>query len=307
MLEIQGLTKRYGATTAVDGLSVDVRPGSVTAFLGPNGAGKTTTLRLAVGLAEPTSGRVLISGRSYRQLARPLFEVGALLDSGDLDRGRSGRDHLAWIARSHRIGRDRVCSLLEQVGLAGVAGRAVGSYSLGMRQRLGIATALLGDPATLLLDEPVNGLDPDGVRWLRALLRSLAAEGRTVLLSSHLISEVAITPDRLIVIGRGRLVADTTVAELAGRFGRGVVVRSPRWAELATALETAGGSIDRDPGGDRLDVAGLDAATVGRVAAEAGIPLLELTVGGGSLEDAYVRLTADAADHPAARGEAHRG
>ena len=299
MLEIRGLTKRYGATLAVDGLSVDVRPGFVTGFLGPNGAGKTTTLRLALGLAEPTAGTVLIGGRSYRRIARPLCEVGALLDAGAVDGGRSAADHLGWLARSHRIGRGRVRSLLEQVGLGGVARHRVATYSLGMKQRLGIAAALLGDPALLLLDEPVNGLDPDGVRWLRELLRSLALEGRTVLLSSHLMSEMAITADRLIVIGRGRLIADTTVAELADRYSKGVVVRSPRAGELISALERAGGIVTSEHAANLLQVTGIDAASVGVIAASLGIPLLELTARSASLEDAYLALTAGATEYAA--------
>ena len=296
---MRGLTKRYGATLAVDDLSVTVRPGFVTGFLGPNGAGKTTTLRLALGLAEPTAGTVMIGGRPYRRLARPLCEVGALLDAGAVDGGRSAADHLGWLARSHRIGRGRVRSLLEQVGLGGVARHRVATYSLGMKQRLGIAAALLGDPALLLLDEPVNGLDPDGVRWLRELLRSLALEGRTVLLSSHLMSEMAITADRLIVIGRGRLIADTTVAELADRYSKGVIVRSPRAVELASALEQAGGIVTSGHDADLLQVTGIDAASVGVIAARLGIPLLELSARSASLEDAYLALTAEATEYAA--------
>ena len=299
MLEMRGLTKRYGATLALDSLSVDVRPGLVTGFLGPNGAGKTTTLRLALGLAEPTAGTVLIGGRPYRRIARPLCEVGALLDAGAVDGGRSATDHLGWLARSHRIGQARVRSLLEQVGLGGVARHRVATYSLGMKQRLGIAAALLGDPALLLLDEPVNGLDPDGVRWLRDLLRSLAVEGRTVLLSSHLMSEMAITADRLIVIGRGRLIADTTVAELADRYGKGVIVRSPRAGELSSALERGGGMVTSEHDRDLLQVTGIDAAAIGVIAARLGIPLIELTSGGASLEDAYLALTAEATEYAA--------
>ncbi len=299
MLEVRGLTKRYGATLAVDSLSVDVRPGLVTGFLGPNGAGKTTTLRLALGLAEPTAGTVLIGGRPYRRIARPLSEVGALLDADAVDGGRSAADHLGWLARSHRIERGRVRSLLEQVGLGGVARHRVATYSLGMKQRLGIAAALLGDPALLLLDEPVNGLDPDGVRWLRELLRSLAREGRTVLLSSHLMSEMAITADRLIVIGRGRLIVDTTVAELADRYSTGVIVRSPRAGELSAAVERTGGVVTRGQDSDLLQVTGIDAAAVGVIAASLGIPLLELTARSASLEDAYLALTAEATEYAA--------
>jgi ABC-2 type transport system ATP-binding protein len=217
MIEAHGLVKRYGRTLAVDGLSFAVRPGVVTGFLGPNGSGKSTTMRLILGLDAPDAGGVRIGGRRYRELARPLREVGALLEAHAFHPGRSARAHLAALAASNGIGRRRVDEVLDTVGLAGVAGRRAGRYSLGMGQRLGLAAALLGDPGVLLLDEPVNGLDPEGIRWMRTLLRSLAAEGRAVFVSSHLISEMALTADHLIVIGRGRLLADAPVAELAGR------------------------------------------------------------------------------------------
>jgi ABC-2 type transport system ATP-binding protein len=219
MIDVNALTKRYGRTVAVDRLSFQVRPGCVTGFLGPNGAGKTTTMRVLLGLAAPTSGEALVGGRRYAGLRRPLHEVGALLDAGAVHGGRSAFDHLLCLARTNGIGPRRVAALLEQVGLAGVARKKVGGFSLGMRQRLGIAAALLGDPPVLLLDEPVNGLDPEGVRWIRELLRSFAAEGRTVLVSSHLMSEVERTADRLVIVGRGRLLADRTVSELAGGGG----------------------------------------------------------------------------------------
>ena len=214
MIEIRNLGKRYGATTAVDGLSFEIRPGSVTGFLGPNGSGKSTTLRMIMGLDQPTTGEALIGGRPYRALRWPLREVGALLEARSFHRGRTAYQHLAALAAAGAIPRARVDSVLCSVGLDGVARRRAGAYSLGMAQRLGIAAALLGDPAVLLFDEPVNGLDPEGVRWIRTLMRSLADEGRTVFFSSHLISETALTADRLVVIGRGRLLADTTVAEL---------------------------------------------------------------------------------------------
>jgi ABC-2 type transport system ATP-binding protein len=220
MIEARGLTKRYGATLAVDGLSFDVRPGVVTGFLGPNGSGKSTTMRLIVGLDYPDAGEVTVGGRSYRRLGWPLAEVGALLEARTLHPGRSARAHLLALAAAGGIPRSRVGEVLSMVGLQAVAGRRAGTFSLGMAQRLGIAAALLGDPSVLLFDEPVNGLDPEGVRWVRNLMKSLAAEGRTVFVSSHLISEIALTADRLIVIGRGRLLSDTTVAELAAR-GRG--------------------------------------------------------------------------------------
>jgi ABC-2 type transport system ATP-binding protein len=217
MIEVRGLTKRYGATLAVDGLSFDVQPGVVTGFLGPNGSGKSTTMRMIMGQDVPDAGRATIGGRPYASLRWPLREVGAVLDAKAFHPGRSARAHLTALAASNAIPRRRVGEVLAQVGLAGVAARRAGTFSLGMAQRLGIAAALLGDPGVLLLDEPVNGLDPDGVRWIRNLLKSLAASGRTVLISSHLISEMALTADRLIVIGRGRLLADTTVTELTAR------------------------------------------------------------------------------------------
>jgi ABC-2 type transport system ATP-binding protein len=217
MIEIRDLTKKYGAVAAVDALSFDVRPGSVTGFLGPNGSGKSTTMRLILGLDRPDSGRALISGRRYRDLRWPLREVGSLLEAKAFHPGRSARSHLAALAASNSIPRSRVSQVLSMVGLDSAAGRRAGTFSLGMAQRLGVAAALLGDPGVLLLDEPVNGLDPEGVRWIRDLLRSLAAEGRVVLVSSHLISEMALTAERVVVIGRGRLLADTTVAALSAR------------------------------------------------------------------------------------------
>ncbi len=298
MIEIRNLTKRYGETLAVDDLSFTVRPGQVTGFLGPNGAGKTTTMRVALGLAAPTAGDALIAGRRYRDLGRPLGEVGALLDANAVDASRSAVDHLRWLARSHHIAGTRVRSLLDEVGLDSVARRPIRTFSLGMRQRLGIAAALLGDPGILLFDEPVNGLDPAGVRWIRELFRSLAKDGRTVFVSSHLMSEMAITADRLIVVGRGRLIADTTVAELATRFAGGVEVRTAQATELAAALERAGAGVATD-GTDRLTVTGIDSAGVGRIALEAGIPLIELVQGQASLEEAYLDLTGEATDYRA--------
>ena len=298
MIEVIGLTKRYGSTLAVDNLSFTVRPGSVTGFLGPNGAGKTTTMRIALGLVAPTDGEILVAGRSYRGIRQPLREVGALLDANAVEAGRTALDHVRWLARSHRIGEDRIRTLIEQVGLADVARRRIATFSLGMRQRLGIAVALLGDPGVLLFDEPINGLDPDGVRWIRELFRSLAAEGRTVFVSSHLMSEMAITADRLVIIGRGRLIADTTVEELRSRHATSVAARSPRAAELAAALQRAGAQVAIEPTG-LLVVRGLDAARVGTIAFDRGIALHELTPRHASLEDAYLELTRDHADHPA--------
>ncbi|QKG27380.1 ABC transporter ATP-binding protein [Actinomadura verrucosospora] len=291
MIEVRELTKRYGRTVAVDGLSFQVRPGTVTGFLGPNGAGKSTTMRVLLGLDAPSSGEALVNGGRYTALRRPLHEVGALLDAGAVHGGRRAFDHLGWLARSNGIGTKRAAQVLEQVGLAGVARKRVGGFSLGMRQRLGIAAALLGDPGVLMFDEPVNGLDPDGVRWIRGLMRALAADGRTVLVSSHLMSEMELTADRLVVIGHGRLIADTSVRELTDRFARGVLVRSPRPEELAGVLAAAGGTVEAAPGG-ALSVAGLDVAEIGDRAAAHGIPLYEVTPRSASLEEAYMELTA---------------
>jgi ABC-2 type transport system ATP-binding protein len=291
MIDVCELTKRYGGTTAVDRLSFAVRPGTVTGFLGPNGAGKTTTMRVLLGLDRATSGDALVNRTRYGSLRRPMMEVGALLDAGAVHGGRRAFDHLGWLARSNGIGTRRVAEVLERVGLAGAARRRVGGFSLGMRQRLGIAAALLGDPGVLVFDEPVNGLDPDGVRWIRELMRSLAAEGRTVLVSSHLMSEMELTADRLVIIGRGRLIADTSVRELADRFRRGVLVRSPRAADLTAVLAAAGAGVDAVPGG-ALTVTGLDVAAIGDAAAAHGIPLHEVTPHSASLEEAYMELTA---------------
>ncbi|WP_433136720.1 ABC transporter ATP-binding protein [Actinomadura nitritigenes] len=300
MIEVRELTKRYGGTVAVDRLSFQVRPGAVTGFLGPNGAGKSTTMRVLLGLDAPSSGAALVNGGPYTALRRPLHEVGALLDAGAVHGGRRAFDHLGWLARSNGIGTRRVAEVLEQVGLAGVARKRVGGFSLGMRQRLGIAAALLGDPGVLMFDEPVNGLDPDGVRWIRELMRALAAEGRTVLVSSHLMSEMELTADRLVVIGRGRLIADTSVRELADRFARGVLVRSPRPEELVGVLAAAGGTVEAAPGG-ALSVAGLDVTEIGDRAAAHGIPLYEVTPRSASLEEAYMELTAGSAEFGAVR------
>jgi len=305
MIEVRALTKRFGRTVAVDGLSFQVRPGCVTGFLGPNGAGKSTTIRLVLGLDAPTSGVALVGGRRYAELPHPLRVVGALLDAGAVHGGRSAFDHLLWLAHTHGIGRARVAAVLEQVGLAGVARKRVGGFSLGMKQRLGIGAALLGDPGVLLFDEPVNGLDPEGVRWIRELLRWLAAEGRTVLVSSHLMSEMELTADRLVIIGRGRLIEDTTVRELAERFQEGVLVRSPRAAELASALAAAGAAVaGRSDGG--LSVRGLEVARIGDLAAERGIPLHEVAAQRSSLEDAYLKLTAGSVEYRSGGGEQTR-
>ncbi|WP_433728155.1 ABC transporter ATP-binding protein [Actinoplanes sp. CA-051413] len=291
MIEVRELTKRYGGTVAVDGLSFTVRAGTVTGFLGPNGAGKSTTMRMLLGLDTPTAGTATIDGRPYAGLRHPMRRVGALLDANALQGNRSALNHLRWLARSNRIEPARVTRVLEEVGLAGVARKAVGGFSLGMRQRLGIAAALLGEPDVLVLDEPVNGLDPDGVRWIRDMLRSFAAEGGTVLLSSHLMSEMQLTADQLLIIGRGRLIADTSVRELAEQFTEGVLVRSARPEELAGVLRAAGGEIATAADG-ALTVRGLDQQRIGDLAAGNGIPIYEAAVRSASLEDAYLSLTA---------------
>ncbi|MEU5647378.1 ABC transporter ATP-binding protein [Streptomyces milbemycinicus] len=297
MIEVNGLTKRYGDVLAVNDLTFTVRPGHVTGFLGPNGAGKSTTLRMVLGLNRPTAGTSTVDGRPFAHRQAGLHHVGALLDAGDVHPGHSAAAHLSALARGNGLPRRRVREVLEEVGLAGVARRRVGGFSLGMRQRLGIATALLGDPPVLLFDEPVNGLDPEGVRWVRGLFRGLAAEGRTVLVSSHLMSEMENTADRLVVIGRGELIADETVAEFAARGTRAdVAVRTPDPASLAAVLTRAGASVRAD-GGDSLMVTGLTAARIGELAFEHRILLRELAPRTASLEEAFMELTADRADY----------
>jgi ABC-2 type transport system ATP-binding protein len=309
MIEIHEVTKRYGSTVAVDRLSFEVREGEVTGFLGPNGAGKSTTMRMMVGLDLPTSGQVTIDGRRYADLRFPLRHVGALLEARAIHPGRSARNHLRWLADSNRIDRRRVDEVLELVGLASVADRRSGGFSLGMGQRLGIATALLGDPATLLLDEPVNGLDPEGIQWIRGLLRSLAAEGRSVLVSSHLMSEMALTADRLIVVGKGRLIAEGTVDEVVQSSSIGYVrVETAEPQTLQRLLGEAGASVDAEPDGT-LIVTGIRARDVGIVAGNAGITLYELSPRHASLEEAFMELTRDASEYHAG-GElaiAHEG
>jgi ABC-2 type transport system ATP-binding protein len=293
VIEAVGLTKRYGDKVAVDDLSFVVRPGTVTGFLGPNGAGKSTTFRCIVGLDRPTSGRVTVNGRSYRDIAAPLHHVGALLEARSVHPGRSARNHLRMLAATHGISRNRVDEVLAMVGIDDVADRRVGGFSLGMGQRLGVATALLGDPEVLLLDEPVNGLDPEGIRWIRRLLRDLAAQGRTIFVSSHLMSEMAQTAEHVIVIGRGRLIADASIEQIvASASGARVLVRSPRRDQLAAAVAAAGLTatpVDEDG----LDVLGASAADLGELAFANGIPLHELTSQEATLEEAYMRLTAE--------------
>jgi ABC-2 type transport system ATP-binding protein len=303
VIEARSLTKRYGPILAVEDLSFDVVPGRVTGFLGPNGAGKSTTMRLIVGLDAPTAGTVTVGGRPYRSLHRPLFEVGAMLESAPVHPGRSARAHLLALAQANGIGRRRVDDVLGLVGLDGVARRRAGGFSLGMTQRLGVAAALLGDPGVLLLDEPVNGLDPEGVAWIRTLLRSLAAEGRTVFVSSHLMSEMALTADHLIVIGRGRLLADTSVVEFVRATAAGHVrVRTPQPERLAALLRDHGATVDSTED-DALAVTGMAAATVGELAASQGIVLHELLTRQPSLEEAFMTMTRDAVEyqpHPTA-------
>lgn len=306
MIEAAGLTKRYGATAAVSGLSFTVPPGQVTGFLGPNGAGKSTTMRLILGLDAPDTGTVTVNGRPYAHYRRPLFQAGALLEAKAFHPGRSARNHLLCLAASNGISRSRVDAVLELTGLAGAATRRAGGFSLGMSQRLGIAAALLGDPPVLLLDEPVNGLDPDGVVWIRTLLRALAAEGRTILLSSHLMSEMALTADRLVIIGRGRLIAQATMADfLAGGSGGQVSVRSPQAAELAAILGAQGIAVTRAEGEART-VTGATTEAIGQAARDNGIILTGLSASQATLEDRYMELTRDAADYRAVSSPAGR-
>ncbi|MER5264454.1 ATP-binding cassette domain-containing protein [Actinosynnema sp. NPDC002837] len=295
MIEVRQLTKSYRATRAVDGLSFEVKPGYVAGFLGPNGAGKSTTMRAILGLDRPTSGEALVDGRRYAGIRRPMHHVGALLDAGAVHGGRSAYDHLRVLARSNGIKDSRAVATLEQVGLAGVAKRRVSSLSLGMKQRLGVAAALLGDPGVLLFDEPVNGLDPEGIRWIRHLMRDLAREGRTVLVSSHLMSEMALTADRVIVIGRGKLILEASMQDLQEKFKRDVLVRTPAPDALVTALSAAGARTRSDAGA--LLVQGLDAPDIADLAARDGIPIHELTPRSASLEDAYLELTEDSVEY----------
>ena len=300
MIEINALTKRYGPTTAVSDLTFTVRPGMVTGFLGPNGAGKSTTMRMILGLDEPTSGSVTVNGRPPRAHTAPLHEVGGMLDPRAVHPSRSAYHHLLALAQTSGIRRSRVDEVIDAVGLRSVAGRRAGKFSLGMGQRLGIAAALLGDPATVVLDEPVNGLDVEGIRWIRALLRDLAAQGKTVFVSSHLMSEIAQTATHLIVIGRGELIADTTVAEfIASAAPPAVRVRSSDQDRLAGLLRSPDVTVTSADGG-ALAVSGLTAAQIGAVAADAGITVLELATEQASLEDAFVDLTQDAVEFRAA-------
>jgi len=291
LIEIERLTKRFRKVLAVDDLSFKVREGAITGFLGPNGAGKTTTLRVVLGLVRPTSGSARVLGHRYRDLATPLHEVGAVLEATDFHPGRSGRNHLRVVAAAAGISGSRVDEVLELVGLTGDAGRRAGGYSLGMRQRLSLAAALLGDPKVLVLDEPANGLDPQGIRWLRELLRSLAQGGRTVLVSSHVLAEVEQIADEVVIIHHGKFVEQSSMAELIARAGGGIRVRSPQSVELRAALEEAGVKVASSEG-DLLTVADATTARVGEIAAAKGIVLHELAAESPSLEQAFLDLTA---------------
>jgi ABC-2 type transport system ATP-binding protein len=301
-IEAHGLAKAYGNTVAVDGLSFEVQAGRVTAFVGPNGAGKSTTMRMILGLDRPDAGEVRVNGRRYAELGTPLREVGALLEASATHPGRRARDHLLWLATSNRLPRRRVGEVLELVGLSEVAHRRTGSFSLGMAQRLGIAAALLGDPPVLMFDEPVNGLDPEGIRWIRSFLRSLAGEGRAVFVSSHLMSELEDTADDLVVIGRGRLLADGSVGELlAAMSDSRVHLRTPQASEVMTLLAGAGGTVT-STGADTLTVTGLDTARIADLTADRGLRLYELAPQRTSLEEAFIELTREAVEYTAGAG-----
>ncbi|MGW3128954.1 ATP-binding cassette domain-containing protein [Streptomyces sp. NPDC001123] len=298
MIEARQLTKRYGEKTAVDGLDFVVRPGTVTGFLGPNGAGKSTTMRMIVGLDAPSGGSVTVNGKRYARHSAPLQEIGALLEARSVHPGRSAFDHLMVQAHTHGIPRRRVEEVIELTGLQAVARKRAGAFSLGMGQRLGIAAALLGDPATVMLDEPVNGLDPDGVLWIRNLLTQLAEDGRTVFVSSHLMSEMALVADHLIIVGRGRLLADTTVRELVRQYGGdAVTVACERPARLREVLSGPGVEITGEVGSEQLHVTGLSARDIGLKAAAHNIPLFELSSRTVSLEQAFMELTHDAVEY----------
>ncbi|MDF6044458.1 ATP-binding cassette domain-containing protein [Streptomyces sp. JH14] len=302
-VEVTGLRKRYGPTTALDGMTFTVRPGQVTGFVGPNGAGKSTTMRVVLGLDTADEGTALIGGQPYRNLRNPLNHIGALLDAAALQPGRTARNHLLWLAHSQGLGARRVDDVMEQAGLGPVAGRRTSGFSLGMRQRLGIAAALLGDPPVIMLDEPFNGLDPEGIVWMRDFQRALAAQGRAVLLSSHLMSELQDTADHLVVVGRGRVIADTSVRELIGTAsGDRVTLRTSARSEAMTALAYAGATVaatDRDT----LTVSGLAAEHVVTLLGESGVPFSEVSAHRATLEEAYMELTRDAVEFRAAAVE----
>ena len=306
VIDVRGVTKRYGEKVAVDDLTFSVTPGIVTGFLGPNGAGKSTTMRLILGLDAPTEGSATVNGKPYRELSAPLHEVGAMLEARAIHTGRSAYNHLLALAQTHGIPRSRVEEVIELVGLGEVARKRVGGFSLGMGQRLGVAAALLGDPATVILDEPANGLDPEGIHWIRNLLKNLAGEGRTVFLSSHLMSEMSLTAEHLIVIGRGRLIADTSVTEFVRRASSdaSVRVRSPQATELHEALAGRDVQVHSvEPG--LLEVSGLTGEQIGEIALEARIVISELTPHQASLEEAFMSLTGDSVEYHANAGDEH--
>jgi len=300
MIEVENLSKRYGNKLAVDGLSFVVQPGIVTGFLGPNGAGKSTTLRMIAGLDQPTAGRVTVNGGDYRSAAAPMTELGVLLEAKAVHTGRSARNHLLSLAQTNGISSRRVADVIDLVGLQQVAGKRVGGFSLGMGQRLGVASALLGNPQTVVLDEPVNGLDPEGVRWMRMMLKDLAADGHTVFVSSHLMSEMAQTAARLVVVGRGRLIADTTVDEfIAQASHHSVTVRTPeagRLRDLLPAAVTTAITADISQR-DVLEIDGLTAEHIGTIAWQHRVPIFELTVKQASLEEAFMTLTSDSVEY----------
>jgi ABC-2 type transport system ATP-binding protein len=303
MIEAIGLTKRYGNTVAVDDLSFTIAPGRVTGFLGPNGAGKSTTMRMILGLDRPTSGKALIGGKTYAQLDRPLRTVGALLDAKWVHPNRSARAHLQWLAKSNGLPKRRVEEVLELVGLSAVAKRRAGGYSLGMAQRLGIAGALLGDPQVLLFDEPVNGLDPEGILWIRKFMQGLAAEGRTVLVSSHLLSEMAVTAQDLVVIGKGKIISQSSTTDFIERSTENtVLVRSPHTSKLAPLLVDKGFTVSEDADGS-LTVAGASSDQIGDIAGVNGVVLHELSPQRGSLEQAFMQLTGDSVEYHAELAE----
>jgi ABC-2 type transport system ATP-binding protein len=293
---VNGLRKRFGATVALDGMTFTVRGGQVTGFVGPNGAGKSTTMRVIVGLDRPDAGEALVGGRPYRTLRDPLRHLGSLLDAGALQPGRTARNHLLWLAHSQGLGAARADEVLDQVGLAAVARRRAGGYSLGMRQRLGIAAALLGDPPALMLDEPFNGMDPEGIIWMRHFLRSLAAQGRAVLVSSHLMGELQDLADHVVVAGRGRVIADTSIAELLATVSGGRITVRASAPEAAAVLAEAGASVAATGDGG-LSVAGLPAETIAAVLQRRGVAFSELAAHRASLEDAYLSLTGDAVEY----------
>ena len=302
-IEVSGLRKRFGPTLALDGMSFTVRPGQVTGFVGPNGAGKSTTMRVILGLDAAGAGSALIGGLPYRSLRRPLSHVGALLDAAALQPGRTARNHLLWLAHSQGLTARRVDEVIGQAGLESAARRKAGGYSLGMRQRLGIAAALLGDPPVLMLDEPVNGMDPEGIAWMRGFLRSLAAQGRAVLVSSHLMSELQDTADHLVIVGRGKVIADTSVAGLlAAASGDRVTLRTTASTKAMAVLEQAGATVTAtDPG--TLTVSALTAEKIVAVLATAAVPFSEISAHRASLEEAYLELTRDAVEFRATLGQ----